>query len=147
MSLKDIVCSADTRPRIVKDATRLVQEEVDAKSGLSGIAIKTAYKAVTKIKPGLIEDVVDNLLDRFVDRLEPFFKSWEEGGRKEPFDGFLTSRKSEVANALLAVTDERARKTSHQTLRKSYEALRPQGEKNVIAAVPGLARLMVRYVK
>ncbi|MBI4817481.1 MAG: hypothetical protein HY791_14565 [Deltaproteobacteria bacterium] len=147
MTLKELVCGPDNRSRIVADTARLIQDEVDAKSGLSGIAIKAAYKAVTKIKPGLIEEVVDNLLDRFVERLESFFKSWTDGGKKEPFDAFLNARRNEVANALLAVTDERARKTSHATLRRSYEALRPQGEKNVIAAIPGLARMMVRYVK
>jgi hypothetical protein len=32
------------------------------------------------------------------------------------------------------------------TIKKTYETLRPQGEKHVTAAVPGLGRVIQRYV-
>ena len=144
-TLKDIV-SSDKRPAIVQDAVNLVDSEVSSKSGLSGMAIKAGYKAVKAIKPTLIRDAVDNLLDKFVDKLEPFFASWNEGGRQGGFDNYLSARKSEVANALLSVTDERAKNVDNKTIRKTYEKLRPQGEKNVEAAVPGLGRVLNKYV-
>lgn len=145
-TLKDILCAPEKRPQVVRDAARLVETEVDSKSGLSGIAIKTAFKAVSKVKPGLVAEVVDSLLERFVEQLEPFHKEWVDGGKKESFEGFITARKSKVANALLGVTDARARQVHNQTLKKSYEALRPQGEKHVEAAVPGLGRALGRYL-
>jgi hypothetical protein len=145
-TLKEILCAPPNRPKVVQDAARLVNDEVESKSGLGGIAIKTAYKAVNKIKPGLIPEVVDSLLDRFVDRMEPFYAEWKSGAAKESFESFMVSRKNRVANALLGVTDERARTVQNTTLKKSYEALRPQGEKHVEAAIPGLARLVTRYL-
>lgn len=145
-TLKDILCSPANRPNVVQDAARLVDSEVDSKGGLGGIAIKTAYKTVSKVKPGLVNEVVDSLLDRFVDRLQPFHDEWQAAGKKESFDAFLTTRKNRVANALLGVTDERARTVHNSTLKKSYEMLRPQGEKHVEAAVPNLARMVMKYM-
>lgn len=143
--LKDILLEPGVRARVIEDAVRLVDSEVQKKSGISGLAIKAGYKAVCAIKPGLIREAVDRLLDQWVARLEPFFADWDSAGRNGSFESFLTSRKNQVANALLAVTDERARQ-SHGTVRKTYEALRPQGEKNVEAAVPGLAAIMNKHV-
>ncbi|MCB9645071.1 MAG: hypothetical protein H6730_00505 [Deltaproteobacteria bacterium] len=144
-TLKDIV-SSDKRPAIVRDAVQLVDSEVHAKSGLSGMAIKAGYAAVKAIKPSLIQDAVENLLDKFVDKLEPFYARWLEGGKTGTFDAFLNGQKTAVANALLSVTDERARHVDNKTIRKTYEKLRPQGEKNVEAAVPGLGRVLQKYV-
>lgn len=147
MSLKDLVLSPDNRPKVIDDAVRLVDSEVASKSGLSGMAIKTGYKAVAAIKPTLIKEAVDTLLDRFVERLEPFFTEWEQKGKSPGFDNFLSGRSKQVANALLGVTDDRARGIQNGTIKKTYEMLRPQGEKNVEAAVPGLGRLLAKYVK
>ena len=130
----------------MRDAAALVSDEVRSKSGLSGVAIKTAFKAVSKVSPSLVENVVDNLLDKFVSKLEPFFNEWSEGGRQGSFESYLSARSNQVANALLAVTDERARTVDNKVLKKSYSSLRPQGEKNVQAAVPGLGRVLDKYL-
>ena len=146
VALKDIVCSEKNRPQIVRDAAQLVESEVRGKSGISGMAIKTGYKAVKKIKPGLIEEVIEGLLPEFVANLEPLFGQWESAGRQPSFEQFLSARKSEAANALLGVTDGRAERTRHNALRKTYKALRPHGQKNVESALPGLGRLLQRYL-
>lgn len=142
MSLKDILLVAEKRPKVVKAAAQLVDSEVASKGGLSGMAIKTSYAMVSKIRPGLIEDVVDGLLDKFVDRLEPFYASWESAGRSGSFGGHMSGRSNDVANALLGVTDDRAKVVANRTLKTAYEKLRPQGEKHVEAAVPGLGRVI-----
>jgi hypothetical protein len=146
-TLKETLCSPNNRPSVIRDTAQLVDSEVSAKGGISGLAIKAGYKAVKAIKPGLITEAIDSLLDRFVERLEPFLDQWTSGGKTQPFDAFLSARSKEVANALLGVTDDRARSIGNSTIKKTYETLRPQGEKNVIQAVPGLGRLLTRYVK
>ncbi len=146
-TLKDIVCAPDNRDKIIDDTVKLVASEVSKKGGISGLAIKAGYKVVNSLKPTLVRDAVNNLLDRFVDKLEPFYADWVAKDKNPPFDAFLSNQASAVANALLSVTDERARKVDNATVKKTYEKLRPQGEKNVIAAVPGLGQLMGRYVK
>lgn len=146
VTLAEQILTDDVRPKLLQDAEQLVESEVASKSGFSGMAIKTGYKVVKNLKPGLIPDALDNLIDKFVERLEPFYSAWEGAGRTGSFGAHLQSRPHEVANALLGVTDDRAQRASG-TVRSTYSKLRPQGEKNVMAAVPGLARVLDRYVK
>lgn len=146
VALKDILCSAENRPKVVDDAARLVDDEVHGKGGLSGLAIKAGYKTVTVLKPSIIREAVDSLLDRFVEKLEPFHADWVAAGKTPSFEAFLMGKKSQVANALLSVTDEKARNVETGTVRKAYEKLRPQGEKNVIEAMPGFTRMIGKYV-
>jgi len=146
-TLKDIVCSPVNRDQVIADTVKLVDSEGPKKGGISGIAIKTAYKVVKSLKPTLVQDAVNNLLEKFVDKLEPFYSEWVAKNKSPGFDAFLNGQSSSVANALLAVTDDRARRVDNATVKKTYEKLRPQGEKNVIAAVPGLGQLLAKYVK
>ncbi len=143
--LKAILLTDDVRPKVLTDAQGLVESEVQAKGGISGMAIKTGYKAVTSVKPNLVPDALNNLLDRFVERLEPLFAQWKSSDAGQSFESFLVARNKEVANSLLGVTDDRARSSSG-IVKKTYEKLRPQGEKHVEAAVPGLARLIQKYL-
>lgn len=145
-SLKEHVLAPDTRPGVIRDAVVLVESEVRAKGGVSGMAIKAGFAAVNKLKPTLVRDAVDNLLDRFVERLEPFYASWDAQGRSGSFESHLSGQKNAVANALLGVTDERARQIQTGAIKKTYEKLRPMGEKNVEAAVPGLGRTLGKYL-
>ena len=146
-TLKDIVCSAENREQVINDTVKLVATEVSNKGGISGLAIKAGYKVVNSLKPTLVRDAVNNLLDRFVDKLEPFYADWVAKDKAQPFGTFLSNQSNAVANALLSVTDERARSVENATVKKTYEKLRPQGEKNVTAAIPGLGQLLSRYVK
>ncbi|MEM1023345.1 MAG: hypothetical protein AAGD10_19960 [Myxococcota bacterium] len=143
--LKAILLADGVRPKVLADARRLVESEVQAKGGISGLAIKAGYKAVQSVKPTLVPDALNNLLDRFVERLEPIFAQWQSGDGNQTFESYMVGRKREVANALLGVTDDRARSSSG-VVKKTYEKLRPQGEKNVEAAVPGLASLIQKYL-
>lgn len=143
--LKSILTDPARRQQVVRDAERLLDDEVNAKSGLSGLAIKGAFKVVKGARPGMIPDVIDGLLDDFASRLDPFYQAHlTNAGGKSLVDAF-TSRKGEIADALLGITDDRARTTRHTTLKKAYEQLRPQGKKNVEEAVPGLARLVEKH--
>jgi uncharacterized protein DUF6918 len=145
-TLKELLCAPEIRWNVIRDTAQLVESEVASKSGISGLAIKAGYKAVKAIKPSLIPDAIDNMLDRFVERLEPFYTEWSTT-KAQPIDSFLNARASQVANALLSVTDDRARSIQNGTIKKTYDTLRPHGEKNVIAAVPGLGRMISRYAK
>lgn len=139
-TLNELLLNPDTRPRVISDAISLVETEVQGKGGISGMAIKTGYAAVKRFKPSLIPDAVDSLIDRFVDKLEPFYTEWAGQGTNGSFGDHLRSQSNTVANALLAVTDERAQQIQADLIKKTYDRLRPMGEKNVEAAVPGLAR-------
>ena len=143
--LKSILTDPARRQQVIKDAERLVDEEVASKSGFSGLAIKGAFKLVKGMKPGIIPDMVDGLLDDFAARLDPIYQaSVAKGG--SVVDNF-SARKGDVADALLGITDDRATRTRHTSLRSAYQQLRPQGKKNVEDAVPGIARLIDKHAR
>jgi uncharacterized protein (DUF2267 family) len=144
-TLAEKLLTPEMRPRVVADSARCIDEEVASKGGLTGIAIKGAYAVVKALKANIIPETVDSLIDDFVARIEPFYAAW----LKTPgisFAAHLEQRASEVADALLAITDERARRSQNATLRKAYEKLRPLGKKQVEAALPRVARMVNRHV-
>jgi hypothetical protein len=132
------------RQTLIRELAQLVDTEVGKKGGLSGIGIKTAYALVKAIKPSFITEVVDAIYDECIERLEPIYAKviGEEGGTVA---ARLQRRSGEVADALLGVTDGRVRKSSHGTVKKTYEKLRPSARKHVEEAVPGLADILQRH--
>jgi len=142
-TLSDILLVPGNRPKVITDCTTLIQEEVDSKGGLSGLAIKAAFAVVKAVKPGFISEAVDHMLDDFVKRLEPF---WADAQAKnEPVGALVNARSGEVADALLTISDERAARAKNQGVKKAYEKLRPTGKKHVEQAVPRVGRLIQKY--
>lgn len=142
-----ILSDAARRPRLLEDCERLIESEVAQKGGLSGLAIKGAYKVVCAVKPGIISEAMDGLLDDFVRRLEPFYAEHRrDGGEPRAFGDALGRKAGAVADALLGITDERARVAKNATLKSAYEKLRPQAKKHVEDAVPNVGRTLARHL-
>ncbi|HUQ05295.1 MAG TPA: hypothetical protein VM261_22480 [Kofleriaceae bacterium] len=134
------------RAKVIEDCVELIDAQVKAKGGLSGMAIKGAYATIKTIKRGFVPGVVDALLDDWLGKLQPHHDKWTADGAKGTFTEFVIARSDDVAEDLLQVTDERAAKTSHTTAKKAYEKMRGGAKKNVIEAIPDLARLIERHV-
>jgi hypothetical protein len=142
-TLTDILLVPGNRPKVIADCVQLINEEVDSKGGLSGLAVKGAFALVKAVKPGFVDKSVDDMLDDFVKRLEPF---WVDAQAKnEPVGPLMSARAPQVADALLAISDERAQRSKNPNLKKAYEKLRPTGKKHVEAAVPRVGRLIQKY--
>jgi hypothetical protein len=144
--LKDILLDSAKRGQVVHDCAQLVDEEVSNKGGLSGMAVKAAYAVVKRIKPGIVGELVDKLMDEFVSNLEPFYADFQAKGGGATLAAYLQGRSSEVTSALLNITDARAAKADNRTLKSAYEKLRPTAVKHTEAAVPGIARVLSKYV-
>jgi hypothetical protein len=141
-TLKEILTRPGTRPQVIADCERLVEEEVDSK-GLVGLPIKAAYKIVKAIKPGFVPEVIDHMLDDFAERLDPLYQA--AVSRNEPVSAYFNARTGEVAEALLSITDARAQRAKNQTLKSAYERLRSSAKKHVELAVPRISRLVAKY--
>jgi hypothetical protein len=138
-----MLLASGNRPKVIADCVQLINEEVDSKGGLTGLAVKGAYALVKAVKPGFVTEAVDHMLEDFVKRLEPF---WADAQAKnEPVGPLLSARAPEVADALLAISDERAARSTNANLKKAYEKLRPTGKKHVEQAVPRVGRLIQKY--
>lgn len=142
-SLREQLSSGSKRQEVIEDALHVLDEEVAEKSGLTGLAIKGAYKLVKGIKPGFIREVVDNLLDEFVDAVDPLYQEALE--KKEPLAAHIRARGGELADALLAITDRRAERAKNQAVKSAYGKLRPTAKKHVEAAAPRLGAMLERH--
>jgi hypothetical protein len=143
-TLTDMLGSAPKRDQVVADACRVLDDEVSDKGGLSGLAIKGAYAVVKGIKPGFVKEVVDGLLDEFLTCLDPLYQESVTRGVKA--GAHLQANAGRVADALLAVTDAKAARSSRAVVKSTYEKLRPTAKKQVEAAAPRLGGLLDRHV-
>jgi hypothetical protein len=142
MSLADAINEPSKKSAVVADCCKLVEEEVADKGGISGFAVKAGYRAVKGIKPGFIAEVVEKLLPEFASSLDPI---WEEGKNAGNASNHFTSHRAKVADALLSVTDEKAKHAKSAVVRSTYETLRGSAKKNVEEAVPRLAKLLEKH--
>jgi hypothetical protein len=143
-TLRELLGGAAKRGAVLDDALHVLDAEVDAKSGLSGLAVKTAYKVVKGVSPDFLRRAVDHLLDDFLDALDPMYQEAVRKGT-EPRQQ-LVSNPPRVAELLLGITDARAARAQNQVVKKTYEKLRDGAKKHVEAAVPRLGDMLARQV-
>ncbi len=133
------------RAVVIQDCIHLIDGEVKSKKGFSGVAVKGAYGAIKKIKPGFVRGVIDALLDEWLEKLEAHYSTWNEAASGR-FAEYLVGRSDDVAEDLLSVTDVRAEKTKHKSARKIYNRMRGSAKANVKHAVPKLGELIERHI-
>lgn len=133
------------RPRVVSDCAALIDAQVKAKRGVSGVAIKGAYGTIKRIKKGIIPEVVEGLLDEWLEKLQPYHDAWSSESQGA-FRDYLVSRSDNVAEDLLTVTDARAEKTKHKTAAKAYRKMRGSAKSNVVESIPGLADVVQKHI-
>jgi hypothetical protein len=143
-TLQQILLAPDTRPKVVADCYLLIEQEVSDKSGISGTAVKLAYKTVNTFMPGHVRFMVESLLPQMVDKLEPYWADFNTSGGAE-FGDYLAKRGEEVSQALLSVTDARAAASGRPTVIKAYGTVRGSAVKHVEAALPRVGDLVVKY--
>jgi hypothetical protein len=143
-TLQEILLAPSRRTQVVEDVTKLVDSEVSDKSGVSGLAVKSGYALIKKINSSFVSDAVDGMLDNFVARMEPHYASFQASGGGS-FTDHLTSNSSDVADALLGVTDDRAASSRRESVKKVYAKLRPQAKKHVEEALPRLGALVEEH--
>lgn len=142
-TLRELAGEPAKRKQLIDDALSVVDAEVGDKGGISGMAIKAAYAMAKGIAPGILHKALDTLANEFLDALQPFYDQAKQQG--VGLRAFLETKRGDAANALLAITDQRAAGESGGALKKGYEKLRPTAQKHVEAAVPRLADLIQRF--
>jgi hypothetical protein len=143
-TLQQILLAPDTRPQVIADCYLLIEQQVAGQSGISGTAVKLAYKTVSTFMPGHIRYMVESLLPDLADKLEPYWADFTTSGGSE-FGDYLAKRGEEVSQALLTVTDARAAASGRPTVIKAYGTVRGSAVKHVEAALPHVGELVLKY--
>ncbi len=143
--LSDVLTAPEKKAAVVDECLTIIDAEVSDKSGLSGLAIKAGFGAVKSVKPGFIKHAVEDLLPEFAVALDPVFQ--DALAQSSPIGEFFTKNSGRVADALLAITDGKAQRSSSSVVKGTYDKLRGSAKKNVESAVPRLGKLVEKYAK
>ena len=140
-SLVEVLGQPPKRQPVIADCIALIDAQVKEK----GFVIKGAYATIKAIKKSFVPEVVDSLLDDWLGKLEPHYEKWS-ATKAQSLTDFLTSRSDDVAEDLLSVTDARAEKSTHGTAKKMYGKMRDGAKRNVVEAIPDLAKLVEKHI-
>ena len=140
-SLVEQLGKEPVRPQVVTDCVELIDSQVKQK----GFVIKSAYATIKAIKKRFVPEVVDGLLDEWLEKLQPHYDKWG-AAKQSTFSDYVIARSEDVAEDLLSVTDARAQKTSHTTAKKMYQRMRDSAKRNVVEAIPELSRMIERHL-
>lgn len=141
-SLVEKLAKEPNREKMINDCVELIDAQVKQK----GFVIKSAYATIKALKKKFVPEVVDSMLDEWLDKLQPHYDKWA-AAKTSSFSDYLVARGDDVAEDLLAVTDGRAERSSHGTAKKMYSRMRDGAKKNVVEAIPALAQLIDRHIK
>jgi hypothetical protein len=143
-TLSQILLAPDTKPQVVDDCLTLIEHEVSGKSGISGTTVKLAYKTANAFASGYLRHTVESLLPDMVAELEPYWADFTASGASG-FGDYLAKRGDEVSEALLSVTDARAKTSQRPTILKAYRTVRGSAARHVAAALPAVGALVQKY--
>jgi len=143
-TLQEMLLAPETYPHVVTDLRALVDSELDSKGGLSGTAVKAAYKVVTSFAPGYYQETVSAMLPDMTDALQPYWADFLASGGAD-FGDYLSKRGDEVSQSLLGVTDNMAHASGRAAIVKAYQLVRGGAGKNIEAALPALGAMVQKY--
>jgi hypothetical protein len=132
---------APKREQVIHDCVELIDAQVKQKNFL----IKGAYSTIKAIKKGFVQETVDTMLDEWLEQIQPHYEKWEST-KPSSLSDFMVARSDDIAEDLLKVTDRRAEKTSHTTAKKMYGKMRDGAKKNVVEAIPDLAKMIEKHI-
>ncbi|MDA0267195.1 MAG: hypothetical protein O2890_10400 [Cyanobacteria bacterium] len=142
MKLSKIIQDPSVKASIVADCTELMETQVNAKSGITGLALKAAYRVAKSVGASYIPGAVGRLLPALFEVLEPI---WEEGvAAGDPVD-YLAQNRSRTADTLLSLTDKRAQ-NSPPLVKSTYNKMRQSVQGDVEAAIPELAKIIGQHL-
>ena len=144
MSLNDYLSDAAVQENVIADCRQLMDDQVAAKKGIGGIAIKTAYKVIKGLGPDYLSKAIAGLLPPICTALDPI---WQEGIQNGDPVSHLSENKSQTADAVLSVTDVRIEQSSNKPVKGAYSKLRKSVKGDVEEAIPGLAKIIGTYAK
>ena len=128
---------------IAADCTKLMDEHVSAKSGVSGMALKATYRVVRGLSSDYIPGAIQRLLPEAISALEPM---WEKGlASGDPVE-YLTQNSELTADTILSVTDTKIQRVKSKLICTSYSKLRKSVKSDISAAIPGFANILSKHV-
>ena len=87
---------------------------------------------------------METLLPDLAAALEPYWADFTASGASG-FGDYLVKRTDEVSEALLAVTDARAKRSERPVIIRAYGTVRGGAAKHIAAALPNVGAMVEKY--
>ena len=133
------------RPTVVNELTDLANQTIEAQSGLTGMAIKSAVSAAKKADPDVLSTNIDRFLPKITEALTPYWNDYtveESTG----FGDYLASRSDDVTNDVLQLGDGLVHKAP-AAVQKVYSSLRGKVGKILTPALPELGGIVEKHAR
>ena len=143
-TLREILLTPENEPRVIDDCLALIDSQVSEASGVSGAAVKVAYKTASAFMSGYMRKTVTTLLPDIVAALESYWTDFNGSGGSD-FGDYLAKNGEQVAESLLGVSDAHAAKSDRPTIVKAYQAVRGGAAKHIEAALPAVGKVVAKY--
>ena len=143
MELTNAIQDKAVRDAIAADCTQLIDQQVSAKSGLGGMALKATYGIVKGIGADYIPGAVTRLLPETCAARAPL---WAEGREAGDPVAYMTTHEDRTADLILGATDARIERVGKGVISASYKMLRKSVKSDVVDAVPGLAKILGKHI-
>ncbi|PTU32190.1 DUF6918 family protein [Stenotrophobium rhamnosiphilum] len=143
--LADILLASQHKKALVADCVELIESHIASRSGLKGMALKTGLSMLKRAKPGILERATAKLLPEFISALDPLYQEFQRS-RQSDFDAFMQKNAQGATDALLKVADQRAGQSDSATVKSTYTRMRGDAQREVLAAMPALSRLLNSYL-
>lgn len=148
-TVPETLLAPENVPQVIADCGKLVDRQVADLSGVTGTAIKIAYKTVSAFDSGHIPAMIGTIIPSVAEALQPYWEKFASGNGEgaRDFGDYLAYHGDEVTEALLSITDSRERASSRATIVKAYKTVRGSAAKHVRTALPDLGDLVQGYMQ
>ena len=143
--LADILLASQHKKALVADCVELIESHIASRSGIKGMALKTGLSMLKRAKPGILERATAKLLPEFISALDPLYQEFQRSPLSD-FDAFMQKHAQSATDALLKVADQRASQSDSATVKSTYTRMRGDAQREVLAAMPALSRLLNSYL-
>ncbi|MGH8505312.1 MAG: DUF6918 family protein [Stenotrophobium sp.] len=144
-TLTDILWVPAHKGALITGCVQLIESRIASRGGLKGMALKTGLSMLKARKPGILERATAKLLPDFIAALDPLYQQCVSGGNQN-FPLFLQLHAPRATQALLTVADRRVAASDSHSTKATYAKLRGSAETEVLAGIPGLAKLIGQHL-
>lgn len=141
--LTSILTADGTRDAIVADLEKLTNDTIQGLSGLSGAAIKTAFRGAVGSRPDLLRRALTRFLPDIAAALQPSWDAAATNGQR--YADYLAANEGPVTAQLLAVADEKVNQLNNAAVRQVYGVARNKAEVIASSALPELGAIIEKY--
>ncbi|MEL7223864.1 MAG: hypothetical protein AAGL17_03125 [Cyanobacteria bacterium J06576_12] len=142
MTLTDKIQDKAVKNAIANDCAQLIDRQVSAKKGLSGMALKAAYGVIKGIGNNYVPGAIKRLLPETCAAVEPV---WAEGVAKGDPVAHMTAECDRTANLILGATENRIARVGNGLITGTYNKLRNSIKPEVVTAIPEVAQILNKH--